>query len=87
MRPSPAAWHVLSTTESGYAPIYVVVNGATLAFHCHKSGSQSPFKYRSIENARAVRDRLNDREEYNAHQAARNAAKNSTESIEGEQRN
>lgn len=52
-------WHVLSTVETGYKPIYYIANGNTLEFHRHKSGNNRPFSYRKLENAIAVRDRLN----------------------------
>lgn len=54
-------WYVLSTAEPGYKPIYFLAHGTTLEFHCHKSGNGRPFRYRKLENAITVRDRLNEK--------------------------
>lgn len=54
-------WHVLVVASPGYKPIFLVSNGVTLEFHCHRSGNGRPFRYRKLENAITVRDRLNEK--------------------------
>lgn len=56
-------WYVLQTVEPGYKPIYFVANGETLEFHRHKSGDRRPYRYRELQNAMEVRDRLNRRDD------------------------
>jgi hypothetical protein len=52
-------WHVLSTVEPGYKPIYFVANGRTLEFYRHGDREGRPWRYRKLQKALSVRDRLN----------------------------